>query len=56
MPILVFVILVILIAQLGFWDTLAAVLGAGVMFILLVLLAAALLVLVGMLLMRRMRG
>jgi hypothetical protein len=56
MPILVFVILVILIAQIGFWDTLAAVIGAGVMFVLLVLLAAALLALVGILLMRRMRG
>jgi hypothetical protein len=55
MPILVFVVLVILIAQLGFWDTLVAVLGAGVMFVLLVLLAAALLVLVGMLLVRRLR-
>jgi hypothetical protein len=55
MPILVFVVLVILIAQLGFWDTLVAVLGAGAMFVLLVLLAAALLVLVGMLLVRRLR-
>lgn len=39
MPIILFVILVILIAQLGFWDTFSAVLGALAMIVLFVALA-----------------
>ena len=55
MPILVFIILVILIAQLGFWDTFTAILGGVAMIVLFVLLAIALVVLAGLLLVRRLR-
>jgi hypothetical protein len=55
MPILIFIVLVILIAQVGFWDTLSAILGGVAMIVLLVLLAIALVVLAGMMLLRRMR-
>ncbi len=47
MPIIIFILLVILIAQIGFWDTLGAVLGAAAMIVLFVLLAGALVVLTG---------
>jgi hypothetical protein len=53
MPILLFIILVILIAQVGFWDTFAAILGGVAMLVLFVLLAMALVVLAGVLLVRR---
>jgi hypothetical protein len=56
MPILVFIILVILIAQLGFWDTFTAILGGVAMIVLFVLLAIALVVLAGLLLIRRLRS
>jgi hypothetical protein len=56
MPILLFVVLVILIAQIGFWDTFTAVLGGVAMLVLFLLLAVALVVLAGMLIMRRLRG
>jgi hypothetical protein len=46
---------VILIAQLGFWDTFAAILGGVAMLVLFVLLAVALIVLAGILLVRRWR-
>ena len=55
MPILVFIILVILIAQLGFWDTFTAILGGVAMIVLFVLLAIALVVLAGLLFVRRLR-
>jgi hypothetical protein len=55
MPILIFLVLVILIAQVGFWETFSAILGGVAMIVLFVLLAIALLVLAGMLLTRRMR-
>jgi hypothetical protein len=55
MPILLFIVLVILIAQLGFWDTFAAILGGVAMLVLFVLLAIALIVLAGILLVRRWR-
>jgi hypothetical protein len=55
MPILIFIVLVILIAQVGFWDTFSAILGGVAMIVLLVLLAIALVVLAGMMLLRRMR-
>jgi hypothetical protein len=55
MPLLVFLILVILIAQVGFWDTFAAILGGVAMIVLFVLLAIALVVLAGLLLIRRLR-
>jgi hypothetical protein len=37
MPIILFILLVILIAQVGFWDTLAAVLGAALLVVLFLL-------------------
>ena len=55
MPILLFIILVVLIAQIGFWDTFAAILGGVVMLVLFVLLAIILVVLAGILLVRRLR-
>ena len=55
MPILIFIVLVILIAQVGFWDMSAAILGGVAMIVLFVLLAIALVVLAGMMLLRRMR-
>ncbi len=44
MPLLFFILLVILIAQLGFWDTFGAVLGAVAMMVLFVVLAAGVVV------------
>lgn len=44
MPILFFILLVILIAQIGFWETLGAVLGAVAMVVLFVILAVAVVV------------
>ena len=55
MPILIFLILVILIAQVGFWDTFSAILGGVAMIVLFALLLVALLALAGVLLIRRMR-
>lgn len=55
MPILLFLILVILVAQFGFWDTLQGVLGAvGVVVMMVLLIAAAAAVGVRMLV-RRLR-
>ena len=56
MPLLVFIILVILIAQVGFWDTFTAILGGVAMIVLFVLLAIALVVLAGILLVRGLRS
>lgn len=53
MPIIIFLLLVILVAQIGFWDTFAAVLGAVGVMLLLVLLAAAIAALSGFYLYRR---
>jgi hypothetical protein len=55
MPIILFIVLVILIAQIGFWDTFAAILGGVAMIVLFVILAIALVVLAGVLLLRRLR-
>ena len=56
MPILLIILVAILIAQVGFWDTLGAILGATLMIILFVLiLIVAAVIAVGMML-RRMRG
>jgi hypothetical protein len=54
-PILIFLILVLLIAQVGFWKTFAAIIGGIAMVILFIVLAVALIVLAGILLTRRMR-
>lgn len=56
MPLILLLILVILIAQIGFWDTLGALLGGTLMIVLLILLFGALLVLGGRYLMTRARG
>ena len=56
MPILIFLILVVMIAQLGFWDTFSAILGGVAMLVLFVLLAIALLAVVATLLLHRIRG
>jgi len=45
MPVLIIVLIAILIAQIGFWDTMGAVLGATAMVILLGLLIVGVIVL-----------
>jgi len=55
MPLVIFLIVVILIAQIGFWDTLSAILGGVAMIVLLVLLLAGLVALGGLLAVRRLR-
>jgi len=44
MPLVFFILLVLLIAQVGFWHTLGAILGAVLMLVLLIVLAAGVLV------------
>ncbi|HEX2527352.1 MAG TPA: hypothetical protein VHL31_13775 [Geminicoccus sp.] len=57
MPVLLVLIFIVLIAQIGFWDTLGAVLGGVAMIVLLIVLAGALLLLGGRyFLTRRRRG
>ena len=56
MPILIFLIVVFLIAQIGFWDTFQAVLGGIAMIVLFLLLACGLVALVIYVAVRRMRG
>jgi hypothetical protein len=55
MPLLAFLVLVILIAQVGFWKTFSAILGGILMLVLFVILAVVFLVLTGALIIRRMR-
>jgi hypothetical protein len=55
MPILVLILLVILIAQFGFWDTLEAVLGALAMIVLLWVLVIAIVVALFGYIFRRLR-
>jgi uncharacterized membrane protein YidH (DUF202 family) len=55
MPLLILLVLIIMIAQLGFWDTFQAILGGVAMIILFILLATALVTLVVALAVRRMR-
>lgn len=54
MPLLAFLVLVLLIGQIGFWDTFSAILGAVAMVALLVILAMVFLALVAVLVFRRM--
>jgi hypothetical protein len=56
MPILVFLIIVIMIAQLGFWNTFEAIVGGVAMLLLLALLAIALLAVIATMILRRIRG
>ena len=55
MPLILFLILVIMIAQIGFWDTFSAIIGGIAMIVLFVLLLVALLALAGVLASRRLR-
>jgi hypothetical protein len=55
MPILIFLILVVMIAQLGFWDTFSAILGGALMIVLLIMLVVGLVALGGLLAVRRLR-
>ena len=53
MPILLLIVLVVLIAQFGFWDTFAAIIGAGAMIALLIALIAGAIGIAGYLVLRR---
>lgn len=55
MSLLLFVLLVILVATFGFWDTLGALLGATVLAGLVVVLGVGIMVVLGMVLVGRMR-
>lgn len=54
MPILFFILLVVLIAQVGFWNTLGAILGAAAMMVLLIVLLVSIVGIVGMYVARRL--
>jgi hypothetical protein len=54
-PLLFFLLLIILIATVGFWKTLGAILGALVMIVLLIVLIAAVAVVGGFMALNRMR-
>lgn len=56
MPLLLILLLAILIAQIGFWDTLGAILGAVGVLVLFVLIAGAAAAVAGYLALRRLRG
>ena len=56
MPLMLFILLVLLIAQFGFWDTLSAILGGVAMIVLLVLLLAGIVLLAGRYALRRLFG
>jgi hypothetical protein len=53
MPIIIILLLALIIAQVGFWDTLTGVLGAVAMIAVLIVFAGALLLLVGLLAVRK---
>lgn len=55
MPVLFFILLIILIATVGFWKTLGAIVGAVAMVVLLVILIAAVAVVGGYIAAKRMR-
>ncbi len=50
MKLIFFILLVLLIAQIGFWNTLGAVLGAALMLVLLIVLAAGAVIVGGVIL------
>ena len=54
MPLLFFILLIVLIAQVGFWNTLGAILGAAAMMVLLIILIVAIVVVGGLFVARRM--
>ena len=55
MPVLFFILLIVLIAQFGFWNTLSAILGAVAMLVLLAIIIVALIAVGGYIAVRRMR-
>lgn len=55
MPILLILLIAILVAQIGFWDTLGAVIGAAGVLLLFVFITAAALAVAGYLVLRRFR-
>ncbi|HLT77769.1 MAG TPA: hypothetical protein VKZ87_10305 [Ferrovibrio sp.] len=54
MPVLIIILLAFLVAQFGFWDTFAGVLGGIGIIILVTLTAAALLVVMGAVVLKRL--
>jgi len=56
MSILLFILLVVLIATFGFWDTLAAVLGAAALVVLAVVLGIAAAGVAAMIFLKRAKG
>ena len=56
MPILILILLIVLVAQIGFWKTLGSVLGAIGVVILTLVIAAALIAAIAIYLLGRMRG
>ena len=56
MPIILFLLLVILVAQVGFWDTLGAILGAAAVMALFVILLVAVAITAGYMILRRVRS
>jgi hypothetical protein len=56
MPILIFILLIALVAQIGFWNTLGSVLGAIGVVILTLVIAAALIACIASYAFGRMRG
>jgi hypothetical protein len=55
MRFLFFILLILLIAHIGFWGTLGAVLGAALMFVILIPLVLAVLIVGGILMLAGMR-
>lgn len=55
MPILLILLIAILIAQIGFWDTIGAILGAAGVLVLFVLIAVAAVAVAGYLILGRLR-
>ena len=56
MPILLIILLAILVAQVGFWDTFSALFGAVAIVVLFFAVLAAAIALAGYMLFRRLRG
>lgn len=55
MPVILFLLLIIIIAQVGFWDTLAAALGAALLVVLFVVALIFTLIVGGYLVLRKVR-
>lgn len=55
MGLLLFILLVILVATFGFWDTLAAILGAALLIVLVIIIGVAILGVAVVMAMRRHR-